>query len=149
LEAVFLLGVWQGFCKSQWRSTWKSPAKGPLNLKMMPRLSYFSGNWCSQTYPILFGEGCKIMLSRCEFVTWPEWPTAEPWPHPPRHDDSWIWSSRAKRSWLELLLSQGVFSARLDNESSWASSLSERERVRRAILICTPACTLLIFQTTN
>jgi hypothetical protein len=30
LEAVFLLGVWQGFCKSQWRSTWKSPAKGPL-----------------------------------------------------------------------------------------------------------------------
>jgi hypothetical protein len=31
LEAVFLLGVWQGFCKSQWRSTWKSPAKGPLS----------------------------------------------------------------------------------------------------------------------
>jgi hypothetical protein len=25
LEAVFLLGVWQGFCKSQWRSTCKSP----------------------------------------------------------------------------------------------------------------------------
>jgi hypothetical protein len=32
LEAVFLLGVWQGFCRSQWRSTWKSPAKGPLNV---------------------------------------------------------------------------------------------------------------------
>jgi hypothetical protein len=31
LEAVFLLGVWQSFCRSQWRSTWKSPAKGPLN----------------------------------------------------------------------------------------------------------------------
>jgi hypothetical protein len=31
LEAVFLLGVWQGFCRSQWRSTWKSPAKGPLS----------------------------------------------------------------------------------------------------------------------
>jgi hypothetical protein len=31
LEAVFLLGIWQGFCRSQWRSTWKSPAKGPLN----------------------------------------------------------------------------------------------------------------------
>jgi hypothetical protein len=30
LEGVFLLGVWQGFCRSQWRSTWKSPAKGPL-----------------------------------------------------------------------------------------------------------------------
>jgi hypothetical protein len=29
-EAVFLLGVWQGFCNSQWRSTWKSPAKGPV-----------------------------------------------------------------------------------------------------------------------
>jgi hypothetical protein len=29
----FFLGVWQGFCKSQWRSTWKSPAKGPLNFK--------------------------------------------------------------------------------------------------------------------
>jgi hypothetical protein len=27
-----LLGVWQGFCKSQWRSTWKSPAKWPLNV---------------------------------------------------------------------------------------------------------------------
>jgi hypothetical protein len=24
----FLLGVWQGFYRSQWRSTWKSPAKG-------------------------------------------------------------------------------------------------------------------------
>jgi hypothetical protein len=32
LEAVFLLGVWQGFCKIQWRSTCKSPAKGPLKL---------------------------------------------------------------------------------------------------------------------
>jgi hypothetical protein len=32
LEAVFLLGVWQGFCKSQWRSTWKSPAKGPHSI---------------------------------------------------------------------------------------------------------------------
>jgi hypothetical protein len=32
LEAVFfLLGVWQGFCISKWRSTWKSPAKGPLS----------------------------------------------------------------------------------------------------------------------
>jgi hypothetical protein len=31
LEAIILLGVWQGFCKSQWRSTWKSPAKGTLN----------------------------------------------------------------------------------------------------------------------
>jgi hypothetical protein len=31
LEAVFLLGVWQGFCRRQWRSTWKSPAKEPLN----------------------------------------------------------------------------------------------------------------------
>jgi hypothetical protein len=31
LEAVFLLGVWQGFYRSQWRSTWKSPAKGPLS----------------------------------------------------------------------------------------------------------------------
>jgi hypothetical protein len=30
LEAVFLLGVWQGFCKSLWKSTWKSPAKRPL-----------------------------------------------------------------------------------------------------------------------
>jgi hypothetical protein len=28
LEAVFL-GVWQDFCRGQWRSTWKSPAKGP------------------------------------------------------------------------------------------------------------------------
>jgi hypothetical protein len=33
LEAVFLLGVWQGYCKNQWRSTWKSPAKGPLSWK--------------------------------------------------------------------------------------------------------------------
>jgi hypothetical protein len=32
LEAIILLGVWQGFCRSQWRSTWKSPAKGPLKL---------------------------------------------------------------------------------------------------------------------
>jgi hypothetical protein len=31
LEAIILLGVWQGFCRSQWRSTWKSSAKGPLN----------------------------------------------------------------------------------------------------------------------
>jgi hypothetical protein len=31
LEAVFLLGVWQGFCRSQWRNTWKRPAKGPLS----------------------------------------------------------------------------------------------------------------------
>jgi hypothetical protein len=30
LEAVFLLGVWQGFCRSQWRSTWKNPVKRPL-----------------------------------------------------------------------------------------------------------------------
>jgi hypothetical protein len=29
LEAVFLW-VWQGFRRSQWRSTWKSPAKGPF-----------------------------------------------------------------------------------------------------------------------
>jgi hypothetical protein len=35
LEAVFLLGVWQGFCRSQWRSTWKSPAKGPLNFMLL------------------------------------------------------------------------------------------------------------------
>jgi hypothetical protein len=39
LEAVFLLGVWQGFCRSQWRSTWKSPAKGPLNLLSTCKLS--------------------------------------------------------------------------------------------------------------
>jgi hypothetical protein len=26
LEAIILLGVWQGFCISQWRSTWKSRA---------------------------------------------------------------------------------------------------------------------------
>jgi hypothetical protein len=32
LEAVFLFGVWQGFCKSQRRSTWKSPAKGPRSI---------------------------------------------------------------------------------------------------------------------
>jgi hypothetical protein len=32
LDVVFLLGVWQGFCRSQWRSTWKSPAKGPLTI---------------------------------------------------------------------------------------------------------------------
>jgi hypothetical protein len=32
LEAIILLGVWQGFCRSQWRSTCKSPAKGPLNM---------------------------------------------------------------------------------------------------------------------
>jgi hypothetical protein len=31
LLGVFLLGVWQGFCRSRWRSTWKSPAKGPLS----------------------------------------------------------------------------------------------------------------------
>jgi hypothetical protein len=42
LEAVFLLGVWQGFCKSQWRSTWKSPAKGPLKLKQQTRSSFFA-----------------------------------------------------------------------------------------------------------
>jgi hypothetical protein len=28
LEAVFLLGVWQGFYRSRWRSTLKGPAKG-------------------------------------------------------------------------------------------------------------------------
>jgi hypothetical protein len=33
LEAVFLKGVWQGFCRNQWRSTWKISAKGPLRKK--------------------------------------------------------------------------------------------------------------------
>jgi hypothetical protein len=32
LEAVFCLGVWQGFYRSRWRNTWKIPAKGPLSL---------------------------------------------------------------------------------------------------------------------
>jgi hypothetical protein len=40
LEAVFLLGVWQGFCKSQWRSTWKSPAKGPLISAVFPNMGH-------------------------------------------------------------------------------------------------------------
>jgi hypothetical protein len=38
LEAVFLLGVWQGFYRSYWRSTWKSPAKGPLKGRGQRRL---------------------------------------------------------------------------------------------------------------
>jgi hypothetical protein len=29
LEAVFLLGVWQGFCKSQWEALGKALPKGP------------------------------------------------------------------------------------------------------------------------
>jgi hypothetical protein len=35
LEAVFLLGFWQGFCRSQWRSTWKSSAKEPLSVVLL------------------------------------------------------------------------------------------------------------------
>jgi hypothetical protein len=145
-----------------------------FNFKMMPRLSYFSGNWCSQTYPLSFCRGMQdyarvVLHSSTAFALtlwafaltlWvcdrPECRTARPWPHPPWHDDLWIWSSRAKTSWLELLPSRAVFSARLDNESSWASLLSERasslyewDRASRASLICSPACTLLIFQTTN
>jgi hypothetical protein len=42
LEAVFL-GVWQDFCRSQWRSTWKSLAKEPFNVEYQ-NVSFFCEN---------------------------------------------------------------------------------------------------------
>jgi hypothetical protein len=62
LEAVFLLGVWQGFCKSQWRSTWKSPAKGPLTVNLSSARAFYL--YISFRGHVKFLLGISFMMRR-------------------------------------------------------------------------------------
>jgi hypothetical protein len=76
LGSRFLLGVWQGFCKSQWRSTWKSPAKGPHNESLVCcGRQKLEPKTCSQkwnTYPSLRAPlaGLRLWLKRLRLRLW-------------------------------------------------------------------------------